>query len=295
MKPVSAFDNYPPFATNGARTMNTESAKYSVGFVPADTFPAEWANYLFHGATKGVSDLNTAVSSVWGEAQCVITCAGMTPDSCCGNQLATAIMTLINNAVLSANETAIAAAKLAAHPVGSLYWSSDPTDPSQLFGGTWTAVKDKFVWAKGDSDSVNATGGEKSHTLTVAEMPSHNHTINNGNTSYSGSNTTAGFRGINVTSGGMSENATGYVTDILNGFYSSGGGSGNLRIAPNVGKARIDDGSSNSWGTIISNVAHTHNVTAAGYLYGTTDKNGSGASHNNMPPYIVKYCWERIA
>ena len=30
-------------------------------------------------------------------------------------------------------------------------------------------------------------------------------------------------------------------------------------------------------------------------ISGTTDSSGSGTAHNNMPPYIVKYCWERIA
>jgi microcystin-dependent protein len=26
-----------------------------------------------------------------------------------------------------------------------------------------------------------------------------------------------------------------------------------------------------------------------------TGSTGGGAAHNNMPPYIVKYCWERTA
>ena len=294
MKPVSAFDNYPPFATNGARTMNTESAKYSVGFVPADTFPAEWANYLFHGATKGVSDLNTALTSVWSEAQCVITCAGMTPDSSCGNQLATAIQTLINNAILGASETVINAAKLAAHPVGSLYWSSDPTDPSQLFGGTWTAVKDKFVWAKGDSDTVNATSGEKTHTLTVAEMPSHNHGGSTGNSSPS-------TNAVSLTTGNMSANSTGWAAvgdRNLNGYNRATGPfkyrpyvSGiNRQYAPS---SDVDDYS------LCIDVQHTHSINGHSHTVNSHSHSisaqGSSGAHNNMPPYIVKYCWERIA
>lgn len=64
---------------------------------------------------------------------------------------------------------------LAAHPVGSLYWSSDSTEPSELFGGSWERVKDKFILAAGDSYAAGAVGGEAEHTLTVDEMPAHKH------------------------------------------------------------------------------------------------------------------------
>lgn len=63
------------------------------------------------------------------------------------------------------------------YPIGSLYWSSNSANPSTLFGGTWTQIKDRFVWAKGDNDTVNATGGAKTVTLEVANLPSHNHSF----------------------------------------------------------------------------------------------------------------------
>lgn len=47
-----------------------------------------------------------------------------------------------------------------AHPVGSYYWSSDSTNPSKLFGGTWEQVTDKFVLAAGNTYKVGAVGGE---------------------------------------------------------------------------------------------------------------------------------------
>lgn len=65
---------------------------------------------------------------------------------------------------------------LDAHPVGSLYWSSNATDPTSLFGGSWERIKDKFILAAGDSYSRGSTGGEAVHTLSVSEMPSHTHT-----------------------------------------------------------------------------------------------------------------------
>ena len=61
------------------------------------------------------------------------------------------------------------------YPVGSIYTSINPTDPSILFGGTWEQLKDCFLLAAGDSYEAGTTGGEETHTLTVDEMPSHNH------------------------------------------------------------------------------------------------------------------------
>lgn len=58
--------------------------------------------------------------------------------------------------------------------------SVSSTNPSSLFGGTWVE------WGSGkvpvgidasDSDFnvVEKTGGEKTHTLTISEMPKHRH------------------------------------------------------------------------------------------------------------------------
>ena len=204
------------------------------------------------------------------------------------------------------------------YPIGSLYWSSKSTSPATLFGGTWTQIKDKFVWAKGDNDTVNATGGEKTHTLTVTEIPSHSHSftpsgtvsshshkLNNGNTSSSGTVTTAGFRGIEVTSGANNRSHKHDVSlpNLVNpsnsgtDMYTQGGTT--YYTAYKAQTLTSSDESQN----------HTHKVTASGYLYGSTDNaqptftgtagttgtKGSGTAHNNMPPYIVKYCWERTA
>lgn len=60
------------------------------------------------------------------------------------------------------------------YPVGSIYMSTDSTDPSLLFGGTWEQLKDTFLLAAGQTYSAGATGGEATHTLTTTEMPAHN-------------------------------------------------------------------------------------------------------------------------
>lgn len=57
------------------------------------------------------------------------------------------------------------------HPIGSIYQSVLPTDPSELFGGTWERLKDRFLLAAGDTYAAGSTGGEAEHTLTVSELP----------------------------------------------------------------------------------------------------------------------------
>lgn len=80
------------------------------------------------------------------------------------------------------------------YPIGSIYISINSTNPEDIFGGAW------MPWGSGrvpvgvnssDSDfnTVEKMGGNKSsshthttagHTLTVNEIPSHNHVIRNG-------------------------------------------------------------------------------------------------------------------
>lgn len=65
------------------------------------------------------------------------------------------------------------------YPVGSVYISFSDTSPEQLFGGTWERIEDRFLFAAAVGETIGNTGGEKDHTLTVDEMPSHNHTMSN--------------------------------------------------------------------------------------------------------------------
>ena len=63
------------------------------------------------------------------------------------------------------------------YPVGSIYMSVNSTSPQTLFGGTWVQLKDRFLLGAGSTYSNGATGGSATHTLTIDEMPSHNHNI----------------------------------------------------------------------------------------------------------------------
>lgn len=90
----------------------------------------------------------------------------------------------------------------AAYPVGAIYISTSATSPQTIFGGTWERILDRFLLAAGNSYGAGSTGGEAAHTLSVAEMPSHNH-------------------GFNL-EGGNLDKSTGYVA----GASGSTGGSG---------------------------------------------------------------------
>lgn len=78
-------------------------------------------------------------------------------------------------------DAAITATKAALYPVGSIYTNaSDSTNPGTLLGfGTWSAFGTGRVLvskaASGTFATAGATGGEETHVLTTAEMPSHQH------------------------------------------------------------------------------------------------------------------------
>ena len=65
-------------------------------------------------------------------------------------------------------------------PIGSTYITQTNTNPSTILKfGTWERVKGKVLVGLDEDDTdfneIGKTGGEKTHTLTVDEMPAHNH------------------------------------------------------------------------------------------------------------------------
>lgn len=66
------------------------------------------------------------------------------------------------------------------HPIGSIIFTTSSINPGVTFGGKWTE------WGKGrvavgvdtsqtEFNTVEKTGGEKTHKLTINEIPSHSH------------------------------------------------------------------------------------------------------------------------
>lgn len=61
------------------------------------------------------------------------------------------------------------------YPVGSIYMSVNNTNPSNLFGGTWTQLKDRFLLGAGSTYTNGSTGGSATQKLSAANLPSHTH------------------------------------------------------------------------------------------------------------------------
>lgn len=99
------------------------------------------------------------------------------------------------------------------HPVGSIYQSTAPASPADLFGGIWEQIKDVFLLAASDSHAAGSTGGEEEHILTAAEMANHTHGYD-----YTGQSDATGTGAIKIVSPGGTANAyTGKATSNCGG------------------------------------------------------------------------------
>ena len=185
------------------------------------------------------------------------------------------------------------------YPVGSIYMSANNTDPGELFGGTWER------WGKGrvpvglnesDTDFATSekTGGAKTHTLTTAQIPSHNHSIGHTHTTPNSTTTSNGWHGHTTA-----------ATTLTNPIKVSG---------TTIGWATLNQAGTNRGGmtsTVRENInisipslsvngagSHTHTVngvTTNSQSTSTSGNAGSGNAHNNLQPYITCYMWKRTA
>ena len=120
-------------------------------------------------------------------------------------------------------------AKLDIYPVGSIYMSVNNINPSLLFGGTWETWGNGRVpvgvdTSQDEFNTVEKTGGEKTHKLTVNEMPSHSHSYSL--YTYIGSGTMWGT--LNDGTSGDKNNNTNTTTG------SAGGGQAHNNLQPYI-------------------------------------------------------------
>lgn len=143
-------------------------------------------------------------------------------------------------------------------PIGSIFMSIYPTNPSTYFGGTWVKLSGGFIYAstatsgtKGESGNGSgtavsaATGNTGSTTLTVSQIPAHTHDLP--------------------------------AYHINTGSYSATGA-----------ELTYKDYSTTAWPA----VAQSWGQSTAGGGQGHTHTLGS---HTHNVPYIVVYVWKRTA
>lgn len=144
-------------------------------------------------------------------------------------------------------------AALAAYPVGSIYMSVAATDPGTLFGGTWSLIYGKFLFAADGNIQAGQVGGESAHMLTEGELPKLR-------------------GGIMTGSGENLPDTNGYgVFRSANGICST--------TTPRHNGQPIQD----AWSSFPTGEAYA----------GLDIIFGGGQAHNNMPPYLSVYVWQR--
>lgn len=150
---------------------------------------------------------------------------------------------------------------LSLYPVGSIYMSTNSTNPKDIFGGTWEQIKDRFLLACGSTYSNGSTGGS-------ASLAAHTHSI----PSLSGSANTTGEHSH-------------VVTDRTTSYGS--GSQSSWRCLSWSGTKHDYWDTVSTWGS----GNHSHSVTTNASTSGSTGSGNAG----NMPPYLAVYVWKRTA
>ena len=86
----------------------------------------------------------------------------------------------LDDTVDTAVTEAVSTALQTMMPVGFVVTLGVSTSPATLYGfGTWTAITGRVIVGRDSGqtefDTLNETGGAKTHTLTTAEIPAHTH------------------------------------------------------------------------------------------------------------------------
>ena len=174
------------------------------------------------------------------------------------------------------------------YPVGSIYMSMNSTNPATLLGGgVWEALPTgRVLVGAGTGYTAGGTGGSKTVTLTVDQMPSHSHdntlAASGGHSHSRGSmeitgkltgNDYALFGASNVTASGAL-----YYENTGN---TASGTSQSAIYARNLGFT-----ASRNWAGVTNTVAnHNHTITNA--------STGGGSAVNIEQPWLAVYMWKR--
>ena len=209
------------------------------------------------------------------------------------------------------------------YPIGSIYFTVEDDTVAKVqerLGGSWEvfgAGKTLVGVNASDNDfnTVGKTGGSKSHSytpagtnsgtaITVAQLPSHNHSYNKPNGTTGSTTLTAAQTGLRQHTHGISKN--------FNFTIGNAGGSGTSGI--HNGSSNWSFNSTNTYGnahwftisvdnkSANASQGHTHSM---GSTSTNTGNQGSGNTHthtftgtaatiSHMQPYITVYMYRRV-
>ena len=211
------------------------------------------------------------------------------------------------------------------YPVGSIYLSVTNSNPAVLFGGgVWERIEDTFLLSSGstysatydDDGFADNTGGNSSVTLTISEIPSHNHTQNSHTHTQDAHNHSQNAHSHRLNNSAIvyNGNASGQIPNGNAKKYTTNSGnnvgtdnataSNNATTATNQSTIATNQSTTaTNKSTTATNIATTAtNIATTATNQSTTatnnptggDAQGNTVAHNNMPPYLVVNVWKRV-
>lgn len=241
--------NWWKFAKDGTLT--------APGTIKAPTFSGKLDGNATSSTTAETTTGNAGSATKWHTARKVSLTGDLTGSTTIDGTKDVSISSKLNLAVV---------AELM-YPIGSYYMSSVNKNPKDIFGvGVWEQVKGKVIVGVDEDDtdfaSAGLTGGEKTHKLTIAEMPSHTHIQNSHN---------------------HTQNSHSHPAN-------------NPTLMGQNGNTKYGEGGYNIMGTISARSWTTGTTTATNNAATATNQNtGGDGAHNNLQPFQTAYIWLRTA